>query len=265
MSERNGEFPRSFFGNSDKKEGDGMTLILSMRKSGHTVAENRRRRYERIKKNREFYECIQDIVDHPAVLQMKAFDQHCGTDCYQHCLNVAYNNYCICLRLGLDARSAARGGMLHDLFLYDWRKHSKKTGDRLHAITHPFAAYRNARKYFHLNPVEKEVITKHMWPLSVIPPKYPETYVICLTDKYCGSVEIADYYAGIWEHRLLSRPLAWMMKKAVKKIPHVSAIHEMVPDLDSMERAAIPESFAQMRRRSRSGWTQKSGRRRRFS
>ena len=45
-------------------------------------------------------------------------------------------------------RSAARGGMLHDLFLYDWREHSKKTGDRLHAITHPITAYRNACKYF---------------------------------------------------------------------------------------------------------------------
>ena len=116
----------------------------------------RRKRRERTKENLEFYECIRDIVSHPAVLEMKKYYQHCDTDCYEHCLDVAYNNYKICKKLGLDARSAARGGMLHDLFLYDWREHSKETGDRLHAITHPITAYRNACKYFHLNKVEKK-------------------------------------------------------------------------------------------------------------
>ena len=87
----------------------------------------RRKRRERTKENLEFYECIRDIVSHPAVLEMKKYYQHCDTDCYEHCLDVAYNNYKICKKLGLDARSAARGGMLHDLFLYDWREHSKKT------------------------------------------------------------------------------------------------------------------------------------------
>ena len=117
----------------------------------------RRKRRERTKENLEFYECIRDIVGHPAVLEMKKFYQHCDTDCYEHCLDVAYNNYKICKKLGLDARSAARGGMLHDLFLYDWREHRKETGDRLHAITHPITAYRNACKYFHLNKVETYV------------------------------------------------------------------------------------------------------------
>ena len=78
----------------------------------------RRKRRERTKENLEFYECIRDIVSHPAVLEMKKYYQHCDTDCYEHCLDVAYNNYKICKKLGLDARSAARGGMLHDLFLY---------------------------------------------------------------------------------------------------------------------------------------------------
>ena len=75
----------------------------------------RRKRRERTKENLEFYECIRDIVSHPAVLEMKKYYQHCDTDCYEHCLDVAYNNYKICKKLGLDARSAARGGMLHCL------------------------------------------------------------------------------------------------------------------------------------------------------
>ena len=68
----------------------------------------RRKRREHTKENLEFYECIRDIVGHPAVLEMKKFYQHCDTDCYEHCLDVAYNNYKICKKLGLDARSAAR-------------------------------------------------------------------------------------------------------------------------------------------------------------
>lgn len=228
-------------------------------------ADLRKKRYEKNEKNQEFYDCIKDIIDHPAVLRMKDFYQHCDTDCYEHCLNVAYNNFCICKYLGLDARSAARGGMLHDLFLYDWRHHSKKTGDRLHAITHPITAYRNAVKYFNLNKIEKEVITKHMWPVSVIPPRYPETYIICLTDKYCGSMEIADHYSRVLNNRFWGRPAAWLMKRAFAKVPRATLLQELAPELDSMESAARPESFVQLRRRSSSGWRKASGKRRRFS
>lgn len=245
--------------------GDDMAGVLPIPRPKVSAADIRKKRYEEIERNQEFYHCIEDIIHHPAVLQMKNFYQHCETDCYEHCLNVAYNNFRICKYLGLDARSAARGGMLHDLFLYDWRKHRRRTGDRLHAITHPITAYRNAKKYFHLNSIEKEVITKHMWPVSLIPPRYPETYIICLTDKYCGSREIADYYSGVWERKFWGRPAAWLMKRAFAKIPRAAVLQELVPEPDSMDRAARPESFAQLRRRPSSGWSHASGRRRRFS
>ncbi|NCB93479.1 MAG: HD domain-containing protein [Clostridia bacterium] len=242
-----------------------MPTVLPIPRPRISPADLRKRRYEKNERNQEFYDCIKDIIDHPVVLQMKNYYQHCETDCYEHCLNVAYNNFCICKYLGLDARSAARGGMLHDLFLYDWRKHSRRTGDHLHAITHPIAAYRNARKYFKLNKREKEVITKHMWPVSLIPPRYPETYVICLTDKYCGSMEIADHYSGILKNKFWGRPAAWLMKKAFSKVPRANLLQQLVPEIDSMDSAAIPESFAQQRQRVSSGWNHSSGRRRRFS
>ena len=69
----------------------------------------------------QFYECIKDIATHPVVLRMKLYPHHGVTNCYQHCLHVSYYNYIWCKALGLDARSAARAGMLHDLFLYDWQ------------------------------------------------------------------------------------------------------------------------------------------------
>lgn len=143
---------------------------------------------------REFYECISDIEKHPVVQQMKKYPQHGNTNCYQHCLKVAYYNYWICSVLGLRAREAARAGMLHDLFLYDWHTHARETGIHFHGLTHPKTAMENAQKNFQLSEVEKDMVLKHMWPLTIIPPQYPESLVICLVDKYCCICEIISYY-----------------------------------------------------------------------
>ena len=42
---------------------------------------------------REFYKSIQDLAEHPVVLEMKKYPQHGKTNCYKHCLRVAYCNY----------------------------------------------------------------------------------------------------------------------------------------------------------------------------
>lgn len=57
----------------------------------------------------DFYECIRDIAEHPVVLRMKLYPHHGHTNCYEHCLHVAYYNYVVCRYFHLDARSAARG------------------------------------------------------------------------------------------------------------------------------------------------------------
>lgn len=148
-----------------------------------------------IKRNlkRDFHECIVDIEKHPVVQQMKKYPHHGNTNCYQHCLKVAYYNYLICNIFGLRAREAARAGMLHDLFLYDWHTHAKKTGAHFHGLTHPKTAMENAQKNFQLSEVEKDMVLKHMWPLTIIPPRYPESFVICLIDKYCCICEIIGH------------------------------------------------------------------------
>jgi uncharacterized protein len=142
----------------------------------------------------EFYKAVEDLIEHPVVLEMKNYPHHCDTSCYQHCLNVAYYNFKICKVFGLDAKAAARAGMVHDLFLYDWRLHAELTKDRFHAMTHPKVALNNAKKYFELNELEQEIILKHMWPLTVVPPKSWEAFIIGMTDKYCGFFEILDFY-----------------------------------------------------------------------
>ena len=112
------------------------------------------------------------------------------TNCYKHCLRVAYCNYCLCKMFHLDARSAARAGMIHDLFLYDWHTHAAQTGERFHGLKHPEKAYRNAKKYFPLNQIEVDIIRTHMWPVTFRTfPRTREGWVTTLTDKYCSLLE----------------------------------------------------------------------------
>ena len=105
-------------------------LLMNLRREASEIKEDLRRDW-----GDDFYECIKDIAEHPVVLRMKLYPHHGHTNCYQHCLHVAYYNYVLCRFFQLDARSAARGGMLHDLFLYDWHTHAARTGDHFHGMT----------------------------------------------------------------------------------------------------------------------------------
>lgn len=145
---------------------------------------------ETIKNDKEYFEIVKDLLEHDIVKKMKKYIHHGNTTCFQHCLNVSYYNYKICKKLGLNKEVAARAGLLHDLFLYDWHTHSKLTGEHFHGLTHPETALKNAKKYFQLNQIEENIILTHMWPLTITKmPKYKESFIIVATDKYCGFLE----------------------------------------------------------------------------
>ena len=101
----------------------------------------------------------------------------------------SYYCYKICKKLKLDYISCSRAAMLHDLFLYDWRK--RENGRKgFHAFTHPKTAYENASKLFNLNDKEADIILKHMWPVTFFSfPKYIESFILTLVDKYCALSE----------------------------------------------------------------------------
>lgn len=136
----------------------------------------------------EYKMCISDLIDHEDVISMENYIQHVNISCLEHCFSVSFISYKICRRLGLDYKSAARGGLLHDFFLYDW--HVTKYEDGLHGFTHPRTALKNACTRFELNEIEKDIIIKHMWPLTLSLPRFKESFVIVLVDKYCSIVEI---------------------------------------------------------------------------
>ena len=142
----------------------------------------------------EFFEIIQDIIDNDTVKQMKNFRQHCNTSCYKHCMQVAYFTYIACKKLKLDYISATRAAMLHDLFLYDWRKKYRNIElPGLHAFVHPQIALKNASEIFSLNELEKDIILKHMWPVTFALPKHRESYIVTIMDKYSACLETYLY------------------------------------------------------------------------
>ena len=147
----------------------------------------------------EFMQIINDIANNSTVQEMKNFRQHYDTLCYEHCLEVSYISYLICKKLKLDYTSAARAGLLHDLFLYNWRDSKKKLNlKRYHAFIHPEIALENSLKLFNLNDKEQDIIVKHMWPVTLFKiPKYKESFIITLVDKYSALKSSRDYYCNM--------------------------------------------------------------------
>ena len=149
--------------------------------------------------NLEYNTLVKDLLKNDIILKMKNYIQHGNTTCYQHCINVSYYSYKICKKLHLDIKSAARAGLLHDLFLYDWHKDSPKASFfKQHGFIHPKIAYNNAKKYFDINLREKDMILKHMFPLTLKLPKYKETFIIILVDKWCTIKEFINGFYNSW-------------------------------------------------------------------
>ena len=140
---------------------------------------------QKIYADKYFISIISDMIENNTVKQMNDFKQHYETTCFEHCLVASYYCYLLCKKFNLDYISCSRAAMVHDLFLYDWRK--RQNGRKgLHAFTHPQTAYDNASKLFDLNEKEKDIIVKHMWPVTLALPKYKESYILTLVDKYCA-------------------------------------------------------------------------------
>ncbi len=138
----------------------------------------------------EFYEIIKDIYEHEEFLKLKEHHHHTSS-IYEHVMSVSYFSYRASKFLKLDYQSTARGALLHDFFLYDWRNHDVPdlAEDKFHGIEHPKIALQNATKHFALNEIEKDIVVKHMWPLTLVPPKFKESFVVSFADKYLASKE----------------------------------------------------------------------------
>lgn len=144
--------------------------------------------------------CVEDLLSSKEVRSMRGIRHHPGVSCYEHSVFVSYTAFRLARRMGLDCRTAARGGLLHDLYLYD--PHSLRSYRQCFA--HPRAAAKNAAALCGgLSSKEENIILAHMWPIAVRRPHSGEAYVVCLADKVCAIAEVLH----IWRRMRLCRAL----------------------------------------------------------
>lgn len=150
--------------------------------------------------SRCYVNCVRDLLATPEVQSMRAIPHHPGASCYQHSVFVSYVAFRVARRWGMDYRTAARAGLLHDLYLYDAHDKTKYYGNQCFA--HPVNALKNAWALCgSLSPKEENIIVSHMWPLAKRMPRSREAVVVNLADKVCATMEVLGLYRVVGQAR----------------------------------------------------------------
>ena len=168
--------------------GGVMFLDWTIRFAGLIVEKKEKRKPASDNYEAEFMGIARSLIEHPDVHKLADFRHHRDKTRLDHSIEVAWQSFLLSKRFSLDCTTTVRGALLHDLFFYDWLRE----GPRLHGFRHPKISLKNARKVTTLSRKEEDIIIKHMWPLTIIPPKYPESWVVCFVDTY---YTIKDYIA----------------------------------------------------------------------
>ncbi len=135
-----------------------------------------------------FNEIVYDMMNDEDVLSMQQLPRHGKeSNCLDHSLAVAYLSFLVCKKLKWDYKAAARAGLLHDFALGEWERENKSI-NRL--WNHPHQALKNAQERYDISEKEEDIIVKHMWPLTMSLPRYKESFVVSLADKYCATMEM---------------------------------------------------------------------------
>ena len=134
-----------------------------------------------------------DILNIDTVKKLLQYRHHKYSTVFDHSMAVArlsiyYANLLEKLHIKVDRKSLVRGALLHDYFLYDWH-----TSSKWHGITHPKIAYMNAIRDFNINNIEANIIKRHMFPLTPIPPTKRESVIVCIADKVCATRELLGF------------------------------------------------------------------------
>ncbi len=166
------------------------TLLLALMIVDFAMAVRRKRYQGRVggagEMEEAFLKIAGPVLECPAVARLSQYNHHNGKTRLDHVKEVAWVSFIWGKRFSLDCRAIVRGALLHDLFFYDWLRE----GPRLHGFRHHNIALENARQVIALRPKEIDIIKKHMWPLTLIPPRYPESFIVCIVDTFCS---LTDY------------------------------------------------------------------------
>lgn len=173
-----------------------------IRRRTERQAERFRRRYQ---KEHRLYHAIRenadDILHSSNFRKTRQHVQHGSMTVNNHCMDVAKYSLAISERLEklhiyCNRRELIRGALLHDYFLYDWHDKEHVQIHNLHGFYHPGIALQNAAAEYQLTPRERDIIKKHMWPLTVVPPMCREAWIVTAADKWCSAMETVHLHRG---------------------------------------------------------------------
>ncbi len=132
----------------------------------------------------EFEKIINPILNNNEFLKTKE-KRHHGITRLDHLMRVSYYSFLITKILHLNYKETARAALLHDFFLDETSNDSKIGKLR----NHPYYALENSLKYYNLTDREQDIIKTHMFPVTFIPPKYLESWIVDLVDDFAGIYE----------------------------------------------------------------------------
>ncbi len=140
-----------------------------------------------MKNDIEYNNIVKKILENNEFNKLKNIEHH-GISRYNHSLRVSYYSYKISKKMGLDYVGVARGGLLHDFFLSN---EDRKMKERfLSTFTHPKKALKKSLENFDLSDKEQDMIKTHMFPINYRLPKYSESWIVSLVDKYVAFIEL---------------------------------------------------------------------------
>ena len=141
-----------------------------------------------------FMEVAKPIIEHKEYQQMRKIKHH-DESVFDHSIKVAFYAYQMAYKHNLDWESTIRGALLHDFFLYKFKKTMSLrliTDSIKHAIAHPHIAFNNACKFFDINEKEENIIKGHMFPFGL--PKSKEAWIVSYYDKCIATLEYGSNF-----------------------------------------------------------------------
>lgn len=109
---------------------------------------------------------------------------------YEHSLRVAWVSYCMAKKIqkyrSINIQNVVISALLHDFYTTPWREYKTPILWKKHGFVHGKIASENAYQIFPnlMNGKIKNSIERHMFPLTIIPPKYLEGWIVSMADKY---------------------------------------------------------------------------------
>lgn len=139
-----------------------------------------------------------DILQSANHLSTRRHIQHGTMTVREHTIRVAEYSLLFkeILKIRCNTRDLVRGALLHDYFLYDWHDKDHVKIQNLHGIFHPGISLQNAEKEYFLTDRQRDIISKHMWPLTLTPPACREAWLVTAADKYCSLMETIGIHRG---------------------------------------------------------------------